>query len=45
MCMIVCYWHGKRQIRFVNSETVKSICTDLLNRGFTHIRMEGINHD
>lgn len=45
MCAIVAYWHGKRQIRFVKSETVKSVCADLESRGFTHIGIGGINYD
>lgn len=45
MCAIIAYWCGKRQVRFVKSETVKAICDDLCKRGFTHIRIEGINHD
>ena len=45
MCAIVCYWRGKRQVRFVKSETVKSVCADLETRGFTHIEIGGINYD
>lgn len=45
MCAIVAYWNGKRQVRFVKSETVKAVCADLCNRGFTRIEIGGINYD
>ena len=39
MCAIVAYWNGKRQLRFVKSETVKAVCADLYKRGFTMIKI------
>lgn len=45
MCAIVAYWRGKRQVRFVKSETVKAVCDDLRKRGFTRINIGGINYD
>jgi hypothetical protein len=45
MCAIVAYWRGKRQIRFVKSETVKAVCDDLELRGFTRIGIGRVNYD
>lgn len=42
MCTIVAYWRGKRQVRFVKSETVKSVCADLRKRGFTMIKVREV---
>ena len=42
MCAIVAYWNGKRQLRFVNSETVKAVCADLESRGFTMIKVREV---
>ena len=42
MCAIVAYWRGKRQVRFVKSETVKAVCADLCKRGFTMIKVREV---
>ena len=45
MCAIICYWRGKRQIRFVKSETVNTVCADLEKRGFTRIEIGGVMYE
>ena len=42
MCAIVAYWKGKRQVRYVKSETVKAVCADLAARGFTYIAIREV---
>lgn len=44
MCAVTCYWKGKRQVRYVNSEVVKAVCADLELRGFTRIEIGGVSY-